>query len=383
MKKTVLYLFLLIMFSSCATNVTNVSTPVETALLPREVQPDVPREVIAPSEREAISPPEHIPEDFLPEETVLVMPESLSGVEGISFKEKIIQRIKQNDSDIQKFFVVDNDRNIIVKADFIGQNEDGFDEAFQVVYDLRNVIPDGLGIFLVPFRLYSSDGDLVYYNTLRWVVQEDSSGILLAFDDDYFEGWESNFDLFDRYGARVTFFVQGNLTSFAFSALKRGHDVGFHSLNHLNLPTVSREVFLQETIYPLSSFRSAGIPLTSFAYPYGLSESWMHDELLRFFRVLRGYGVSFRLYSFETIRGGYISSIAIDNIIYKEDEDFKARIALMLMVAKFIGGDTVIPITSHNISDGNWAIKAQRLELLLQKANDLKLRFYLFRDFFD
>ncbi|MDR0409909.1 MAG: polysaccharide deacetylase family protein, partial [Spirochaetaceae bacterium] len=59
-----------------------------------------------------------------------------------------------------------------------------------------------------------------------------TAGILLGFDDNYYAGWEAAFPLFDRYGAKVTFFVQGN-PAFCRNALEKGHDIGYHTENHV------------------------------------------------------------------------------------------------------------------------------------------------------
>ena len=297
--------------------------------------------------------------------------------------ETAVQRIKQNSADIKKYFNLDDKKEIILKAELTEQGEH-----FEVIYDMKRTEPgnpsDPAGGFLIPFSVESNKSGAVRYDSLLWKPQKDAAGILLTFDDDYMEIWEQNFDLFDEYGARVTFFVQGEYCSFCNAALARGHDVGYHSLNHLNLPKVSREIFDEETLSGIQVFREAGVPLDSFAYPFGLSETWMHEELLKTFRILRGYGVTFRVYDSHTIRKGYISSRALDNILFKKDEDFEAVIDIMLRTVKFIGGDLVLPLTSHNISDtADWGIKPHRLEYLLKAARDLKLNFYIFRDFLE
>jgi hypothetical protein len=153
-------------------------------------------------------------------------------------------------------------------------------------------------------------------------------------------------------------------------------------MNHLNLLKVSREEFFRETLSEPEAYREAGIPLRSFAYPFGFSEPWMQEALAPAFSVQRGFGVRYRLYNRETVRAGYIVSISIDNIIYKTDEEFEAALGMMLRTLKFIGGDSVVALTSHSIADeADWGIKARRLEYLFRSARELKLRFYRFGDF--
>ncbi|MDR1399332.1 MAG: polysaccharide deacetylase family protein [Treponema sp.] len=288
------------------------------------------------------------------------------------------RRVKQNLPDIHKYFALDEVADIIIMADLTEQSED-----FHVVYDLVNAVPAADGSrFTVSFSISSKQSGKTRDDTLEWLIQEDKAGLLLSLDDDYQDVWTEYLDLFDQYSAKITFFVQGRLDPFCTLALSRGHDVGYHSINHLNLPKVSREVFFEETTSDINTFRDAGIPLNSFAYPYGLSESWMHEELLRYFKILRGYGVTFRVYDTAAIQRGYISSKAIDNTLYKQNTAFEAIITLMLRTVKFIGGDIVLPLTTHTITDNaDWGIKPARLEYLLRMANQLQLKFYRYSDF--
>ena len=296
----------------------------------------------------------------------------------LSPMESAIRRIKQNSPDVKKYFIIDETGDILTKGEI---------EQFEIIYDLKKLLPEGPERFSIPFFVESLTSGETRQETLSWRPQRDASGILLAFDDNYQEAWENIFDLFDRYGARATFFVQGKYeeySAFCAEALQRGHDVGYHSINHLDLRKVSPELFRTETQSQTELFRDAGVPLTSFAYPFGFSDLWMHEELLQSYKILRGYGVTFRLYSSAVIREGQISSRAIDTILFKKDEDFKAMIDIMLRTLKFIGGDLILPLTSHDISDtAVWGITPHRLEYLLQSANDLQLNFYRYRDFSD
>ena len=290
-----------------------------------------------------------------------------------------VGRVKQNSPEIEKYFILDENKDIIVKAEI--QHDAKKPEHFEVIYDLRHPKAEGSGGFLIPFTVKSETGK-TKQDKLFWKPQEDNSGLLLSFDDDYTEAWEQNFDLFDRYNARVTFFIQGEYTPFCNEALERGHDVGYHTLNHLNPLKISREEFLEESLSKVEDFRSAGVPLESYAYPFGLSEEWMHEELLKSFKLLRGYGVTFRLYDSEQIRKGYIASKALDNILFKKDEDFDETVDLMFRTVKFIGRGLILPLTTHDISDAaDWGIKPHRLQYLLQAAHDLQLKFYRYCDF--
>ena len=300
--------------------------------------------------------------------------------------ERLIERIKRNGNDMAKYFVLDEDGRIVVKADFLDRSNNTSGE---VVYDLENVEavetggdPTGGSSYRVRFFVYEEGYDGAIEDALIWKPMPGSAGLLLSLDDDYVQAWEEHFDLFDGYGARVTFFLQGANITFAARALERGHDVGYHSLSHPDLRKVSHGRFMSETVHTGEFYRQAGIPLSSFAYPFGFSEEWMHETLLESFGVLRGYGTTFRLYREDQIRGSHIISKAIDNTVIRGDENFERLITQMLFTVKFLDDGHVLPLTSHDISDNaQWGISRKRLEFLLKTAVDLKLKFYRYSDF--
>ena len=293
--------------------------------------------------------------------------------------EQIVQWVKNNDSDIEKYYTVDEDGQIEVKARALGAAGD-----FEVVYDLQNaeVIEDGA--YRVRFTALAKKTGETREDSLVWRPRAGKAGILLSFDDDYTSSWERHFDLFDRYGAKATFFVFGKPGPFCTKAINRGHDIGYHSLNHHDLRLISPSAFARETAEPAQAFRQAGIPLAAFAYPFGFYEPWMHEALLRTFAVLRGYGVTYRLYRHDEIRSGFIASRSIDNTIIQGGEHFEREITLMLRTVKFLDGPLALPLTTHDISDtADWGISRRRLEFLLKTAADLGLTFYRYSDFAD
>ncbi|AEF85686.1 polysaccharide deacetylase domain protein [Treponema primitia ZAS-2] len=291
--------------------------------------------------------------------------------------EELIRKIKANDPDLPREYSIDEAGRIVVTGDLPG---------YGISWDpanarLRETGASGKPEFEMDFSVTEKDSGDERTGSFLWEIKEDDSGILLGFDDDYQAVWERYFDLLDRYEARVTFFIQGDYSSFCTAALSRGHEIGYHTKNHLNLVKVSRQVFFEETLGAVETFRLLGFPLRAFAFPYGLSEPWMYEALETAFSVLRGFGVTYRLYTAEAIRAGYISSKSIDNTQYKNDEAFRADIRAMLRVVKFSGG--VLPLTTHTIAaNAAWGISPERLEYLLKTAAELKLKFYRYGDFF-
>jgi len=297
-----------------------------------------------------------------------------------------IQRIERNSIDIKKYYILEKNGDITVKGEFSEISRDQEEpELFEVTYDMNFITELSADFgYIVPFALKSNKTDTVLFDRFLWKPQKDTSGILLTFDDNYEKIWKNNFDLLDSYNAKATFFIQGEYSSFCQEALERGHDVGFHTKSHFDLRKVSRETFIRETVISAEAFRIAGIPLYSFAYPFGYFDPWMNEELLKYYSILRGYGVTFRLYDRTQIRSGYISSKALDNTLYKKDEDFMSAVDIMFRTVKFIGGNYVLPLTTHDISDtAGYGIKPHRLEYLLKTANDLQLVFYTYKDLID
>ncbi|MDR1107741.1 MAG: polysaccharide deacetylase family protein [Spirochaetaceae bacterium] len=285
--------------------------------------------------------------------------------------EKFISQIKNNDREVKKYFLLDSDSRIILKGTAGG---------FEAVYDMARATLLEDGRVVVPFSVEGEPGGLRH--VLLWTPAEDDAGLLLSFDDDYQADWEAHFDLFDRYGAGVTFFLIGDFTPFCLRARERGHDIGYHTARHLNLRTVTLAVFLEETLGSLEVYRRAGIPLSSFAYPFGFSEPWMREILAGSFAVQRGFGANFRVYNAEAVKEGYLVSVSIDNILYESDEGFEAALGTMLRTVKFLGGGSILPLTTHAIAgDAQWGIKPGRLEYLLQSGRKLGLKFYRYCDF--
>jgi hypothetical protein len=302
----------------------------------------------------------------------------------LSLLETVVQMVKQNSPEIEKYFLFEKTGETIVKADLAEKRHGSEDQInFQVLYDLKHIQIESSDEYLIPFTVKCLETGEVQEDKLLWKPQKDNAGILLSLDDHYFDAWERYFDMFDRYNAKVTFFVVGQHNSFCTAAINRGHDVGYHTLTHLDLTDVTRQDFYTETVSQVENFRNAGARLVSFAYPFGFFEPWMHEELLKTYRILRGFNVSFQAYDRITISNGFVFSRSIDNILFKEDDDFKAMIDSMLRTLKFTGQDLVLPLTSHDIAENaDWGIKPHRLEYLLQVAGDLQLNFYTYRDFF-
>jgi peptidoglycan/xylan/chitin deacetylase (PgdA/CDA1 family) len=330
--------------------------------------------------------PETVPET-IPETVAVFEPMIRPSEEPVEPFERALWNIK-NDTPLFKKYIeggpallsglgIDGAENIIVKGEaMIDGNE------FMAAYDVSKIIQIDKDYLYVPFTITNMTNGISRYDAIFWNLTENEAGLLFSLDDDYWNVWCRYFDLFDGFGAKITFFVQGlfeeSLADFCFEAINRGHDLGFHSVNHPDLRGVSRGTFNYETIYAAEPFRQAGISFSAFGFPYGFSEPWMREALAPYFPFTRGYGTNIRFYDPETIASRYVISKAIDNIVFPDDDVFESDIRLMLLATKFTGSH-IIPFTTHDISDtAQWGITPMRLEFVLRTAQELKLRFYTY-----
>lgn len=209
--------------------------------------------------------------------------------------------------------------------------------------------------------------------------QKNPSGVLLAFDDYYEENWEQYLDLFDKYDAKVTFFINaGEPTEFCYKAIERGHEIGFHTIGHIDVEDATAEERWAEAIVPIESFRKKGIELTSFAYPYGAYTEETNEFLLQHYNVVRG-GYYYELLPKENLKKGFVEAKPIDNNKFSSELQFWWVINKMLYSARFQEG-TVLPIYSHAIESGETCITPERLEYVLKKAREQNLEFYTYKE---
>jgi len=111
----------------------------------------------------------------------------------------------------------------------------------------------------------------------------------LSFDDHNLSDWARAFPLFEKYGARVTFFLAGSIgtneVAFARKVMLAGHGVGLHGVAHRNADQYVAEKGLSdywddEIVPQLVAFKAAGIRPRSFAYP-NCRRTPETDELFR------------------------------------------------------------------------------------------------------
>jgi peptidoglycan/xylan/chitin deacetylase (PgdA/CDA1 family) len=216
-------------------------------------------------------------------------------------------------------------------------------------------------------------------------------GICISFDDRTIHEWNELSPLFDRYGAKVTFFVTqfDSLDEEEIAILKKlkakGHEIGSHGAMH-----VISEHYIQEHGYRkyleneidqgVSSMEKQGLKPTSFAYPYG-AKYWFTDYLLlKRFKVIRDVAVmpeddalkqlddifiSDRDDNVSALGFDYGSKLTIDNIKPGIERAIRQKEILMLY-GHYPGSDTT----------DNYTFDKNLLEEILKLARERGLRFY-------
>lgn len=142
--------------------------------------------------------------------------------------------------------------------------------------------------------------DLTYF-TYAQLARGDVSpkaGVVLSFDDAAVDDWIAGADLYDAYGATLTFFVAyfDNLSDRQRASLHalaaRGHAIEAHSVDHLRAPLYVEQRGLStylhdEAIPSIQWLEDDGFDVTTYAYPYGARTSEIDHAMLDHVTLLR------------------------------------------------------------------------------------------------
>ena len=111
--------------------------------------------------------------------------------------------------------------------------------------------------------------------------------ISFTFDDFFESAASSGAGILENYGKRGTFYISSSLlgntlpgfseniaSAYTIETLhSRGHEIGFHTKNHVDLSKSSRLTIMKEMIQGNTIKKITGIKSTNFSYPYGRSYS--------------------------------------------------------------------------------------------------------------
>lgn len=127
----------------------------------------------------------------------------------------------------------------------------------------------------------------------------EKAGIAISFDDHFIDDWYALRPLFQKYNARVTFFLTcpDSLTSDEIVKIKQlqkdGHEIGFHGTVHGNATAMIEsggpEKYIETELKPgLKHLAEIGIKPTSYAHPGGNHTDRADSVLLaNGFKILR------------------------------------------------------------------------------------------------
>ncbi len=223
-----------------------------------------------------------------------------------------------------------------------------------------------------------------------------STGVLLlAFDDRNFADWERAIPLFEKYGARASFFVSGEYDSLAVRTAKKlmaaGHTMGLHGQNHLNVPSAIAELgkdgwWAKEIATAKRQADVAYIPVRSFAYPNNRNDAASDEFLLTRFERLRTGLPGVRPYDPEGQYAKDLKPLATDDRLFFPASELSTRRVLggvilgdayhidledvLACVRRAGERKEVLLFTSHGIHPGakHIHLKTEWLERILAEA---------------
>lgn len=237
--------------------------------------------------------------------------------------------------------------------------------------------------------------DLILFDYLHPVTHQ--AGLALTFDDYNVPGWYGMKETFAKYQVKPTFFVSEfhRLSPQNIQKLKEleamGAEIGSHTYNHKGIgrdyhyDTNLIDTYLNEQIIPaLNIMRSAGFNPKSLAYPFGEHHSDFDKAIRPYFPYLRttASNSSRRLYELNEIyhkKGKHYNILAGDGIDNGYQNDLDEIKEALIKARK---NQEVITLYGHEINNKGeaYAISPEKLEAIIQTAQQLSLKFYTFSE---
>lgn len=210
-------------------------------------------------------------------------------------------------------------------------------------------------------------------------------GIALTFDDYSIDNWYRYINVLDSLGAKATFYISNynKLTVEQKNKLhdiqKRGHEIAFHSTNHVNFVKYAdsagcNKLIKKEIADGLRMMNNDGFYPTTFAYPYGQHNDKLDKLLLKHFKSVRALNGTQDL-------SRSLSSIGNNQLIFGLgiDESSKrdlGKIEGLLYLAQ--QRNSCATLLVHNIerNDIKMQLPLWKLKEIILTAKSLSLKFY-------
>ncbi|MCF0071552.1 polysaccharide deacetylase family protein [Dyadobacter sp. CY261] len=229
-----------------------------------------------------------------------------------------------------------------------------------------------------------------------------AGGIAISFDDHFIKEWYELRPLFQKYNAKVTFFITcpDSLNAEEVAMLKElekeGHEIGFHGTVHAKstelMAAGGPKGYIESEIEPgLRYMNAAGFQPTSYAHPGGNHNDRVDSVLLaKGFTILRDVAISRRKYNgfqfyawpprwMNTIFYPFEAEQKVDALIIDMDEVAEEEITEAIQKAKETG--TALMVFGHEPlygapQNGEYGFNVSFLAVTLREAQKQGLRFY-------
>jgi peptidoglycan-N-acetylglucosamine deacetylase len=216
-------------------------------------------------------------------------------------------------------------------------------------------------------------------------------GIALTFDDNYFSEWADILPVFNKYDAHGTFFICPYNGLFGTDLEKlhqlseSGNEIGLHTVNHPDLKEYlsnhSLIEYLDNEIIPgIAYLDSIGVPVTSFAYPYGTHTKAANNALAGYFSKIRCIG-KLSYGDQQSYILNHAATIVYGAFMEKPSHTSLQDIRQALLAAK--SHNAVLVIIGHKPvqdSSGSWTFTVQLLDSICSFARQEHMKFYRFCD---
>lgn len=226
------------------------------------------------------------------------------------------------------------------------------------------------------------------------IIKTEKAGVILTFDDKSIDLWYEARHLFNKYGAKITFFLcnvddlTDEQTQKVLELQAEGHEFGSHGLKHLNAVDYvnenSIEDYINDEILPsIEIMKSKGLVVKSFSYPFGASNENIDEKLKENFSIIRKTSYCSDHIQIKDMSNVYYSPKETYNIVYgvgidKIYENSSSEIIQAIDFAKEKG--LVLILYGHQImnsgSNDEYSIESDELEKILKHVYDNEVKFY-------
>lgn len=213
---------------------------------------------------------------------------------------------------------------------------------------------------------------------------------MLSFDDQHVDNWHSYRDLFDKYNARLIFYVTRpeDLNKNEIQKLKDlsndGHIIGSHGMKHrhINEFESAGDYYNDEVLPAIEFFNEHGIEINTYAYPFGKG-SYATDSLLNSKGITTRHSdwnwehkiisKTGRFYVQEPDKKNNLIALGID-------ENYRVgRLDIIYGLKKVQKEGSTLVLHAHKISKspGKYKLNPGKLEFLLKQCEKRGVDFYL------